>query len=78
MIMKLEQKLETIKIKIRESSEKIKIQRVWKEREKVLEQILCNSVEFYGSIKGIASNALPELKMLESTQDSISSPERVD
>ena len=49
-------------------SEKIKIQRVWKEREKVLEQILSNSVEFYGSIKGIAGSAIPEVKMLESSQ----------
>lgn len=45
-------------------SEKVKIQRVWKEREKVLEQILLNSVEFYGSIRGIAGSAIPEIKML--------------
>jgi hypothetical protein len=60
------------------SSEKIKLQRVWKEREKVLEQILLNSVEFYGSIKGIAGVAIPEIKMLESVQDSAPSSPRVD
>ena len=47
-------------------SEKLKMQRYWKEREKVLEQVLSNSVEFYGSIKGIAGAAVPEFKMLES------------
>jgi len=46
--------------------EKLKMQRLWKEREKVMEQVLSNSVEFYGSIKGIAGVAIPEFKMLES------------
>lgn len=46
------------------NSEKLKMQRLWKEREKVLERVLLNSVEFYGSIKGIAGNAIPEIKML--------------
>lgn len=46
------------------ASEKLKMQRLWKEREKVLEQVLKNSVEFYGSIKGIAGAAIPEIQML--------------
>ena len=47
------------------NSEKLKMQRLWKEREKVLERVLLNSVEFYGSIRGIAGTAIPEIKMLE-------------
>ncbi|MFY9309609.1 MAG: DUF2130 domain-containing protein [Bacteroidia bacterium] len=45
-------------------SEKLKMQRIWKEREKILERVLFNSIEFYGSIKGIAGSAIPEIKML--------------
>lgn len=47
-------------------SEKLKMQRIWKEREKILERVLFNSIEFYGSIRGIAGTAIPEIKMLES------------
>jgi hypothetical protein len=46
-------------------SEKLKMQRLWKEREKILERVLFNSIEFYGSIRGIAGSAIPEIKMLE-------------
>jgi hypothetical protein len=35
-------------------SEKTKMQKMWKEREHMMEQILSSSMEFYGSIKGIA------------------------
>ncbi|MGZ4054387.1 MAG: DUF2130 domain-containing protein [Bacteroidia bacterium] len=49
-------------------SEKLKMQRLWKEREKVLERVLSNSVEFYGSLRGIAGTAIPEVKMLEFRQ----------
>jgi hypothetical protein len=45
-------------------SEKLKMQRLWKEREKILEKVLSNSIEFYGSIKGIAGAAIPEIPML--------------
>jgi hypothetical protein len=45
-------------------SEKLKMQRLWKEREKTLERVLSNSVNFYGSIKGIAGSAIPEIKIL--------------
>ncbi len=47
------------------TSEKLKMQRLWKEREKTLEKVLLNSVEFYGSIKGIAGAAIPEIPMLD-------------
>lgn len=46
-------------------SEKLKMQRLWKEREKVIEQVLKNSIDFYGSIKGIAGTVIPEIPMLQ-------------
>lgn len=46
--------------------EKLKMQKIWKEREKQLEKILTNAVQFYGSIKGIIGASIPEIKMLES------------
>jgi len=45
--------------------EKLKMQKIWKEREKQLEKVLLNTVHFYGSIKGIAGNSVPDLKLLE-------------
>lgn len=50
------------------SDEKIKMQKIWKEREKQLEKILMNAVSFYGSIKGIAGASIPDIKMLEDGQ----------
>lgn len=47
------------------SSEKLKMQRLWKEREKVLEQVLANTVEFYGSLKGIAGASIKEIDLLQ-------------
>jgi hypothetical protein len=48
--------------------EKLKMMKIWKEREKQLEKILINAVNFYGAIKGIAGASIPEIKMLESRQ----------
>jgi len=48
------------------SDEKLKMQKIWKEREKQLEKILSNAVNFYGSLKGIAGASIPDIKMLES------------
>jgi len=45
--------------------EKLKMQKIWKEREKQLEKVLLNTVHFYGSIRGIAGNSIPEIKLLE-------------
>ncbi len=45
--------------------EKLKMQKIWKEREKQLEKVLLNTVHFYGSIKGIAGNSIPDIKLLE-------------
>ena len=45
--------------------EKLKMNKIWKEREKQLEKILLNSVHFYGALRGIAGTSIPEIKMLE-------------
>jgi hypothetical protein len=45
--------------------EKIQMEKIWKEREKQLEKVLLNTTQFYGSIKGIAGNAIGDIKMLE-------------
>lgn len=45
--------------------EKIQMEKIWKEREKQLEKVLNNTIQFYGSIKGIAGNAIGDLKILE-------------
>lgn len=45
--------------------EKVQMDKIWKEREKQLDKVLTNTVQFYGSIKGIAGNAVGEIKLLE-------------
>ena len=45
--------------------EKIQMEKIWKEREKQLDKVLLNTTQFYGSIKGIAGNAIGEIKLLE-------------
>jgi hypothetical protein len=47
------------------TKEKVQMEKIWKEREKQLEKVLLNTTRFYGSIKGIAGNAIGDLKMLE-------------
>jgi hypothetical protein len=47
------------------NDEKLKMQKIWKEREKQLEKVLLNTVNFYGSIKGIAGRSVPDISMLE-------------
>lgn len=44
--------------------EKLRTQRLWKEREKQLELALANTIEFYGTIKGISSS-VPEVQSLD-------------
>ncbi len=53
------------------NDEKLKMQKIWKEREKQLEKILTNAVDFYGSLKGIAGASIPHIKMLEGNQQAI-------
>lgn len=45
--------------------EKNAMQKLWKEREKQLEKVLLNTTNFYGSVKGIAGNAIADIKALE-------------
>lgn len=45
--------------------EQILLQRMWAQRAKQLEQILTNSIQFWGSIKGIAGDSIQEIQMLE-------------
>lgn len=46
-------------------SEKRAMQRIWKQREKQIEKVITNTIDMYGSIKGIAGNAIQEVKALE-------------
>jgi hypothetical protein len=46
-------------------SEKRSMQRIWKQREKQIEKVLDNTINMYGSIKGIAGNAIGNIKALE-------------
>jgi hypothetical protein len=47
------------------SKERLQMEKLWKEREKQLEKVLINTVQFYGSIKGIAGSAVGDIKLLE-------------
>ncbi len=49
--------------------EKNAMQKIWKEREKQLEKVLLNTTNFYGSVKGIAGNAIGDIKLLDLGED---------
>ena len=46
-------------------SEKRSLQRIWKQREKQIEKVIINTIDMYGSIKGIAGNAIQTVQALE-------------
>jgi hypothetical protein len=46
-------------------SEKRAMQRIWKEREKQIDKVIDNTVDMYGSIRGIAGNAVQSIRLLE-------------
>jgi hypothetical protein len=46
-------------------SEKRSMQRIWKQREKQIEKVITNTIDMYGSVKGIAGNAVQSVKALE-------------
>ncbi|MEP2025412.1 DUF2130 domain-containing protein [Reichenbachiella sp.] len=50
-------------------SEKRSYQRIWKEREKQIDKVITNTIEMYGSIKGIAGSAVQSVQALELDQD---------
>lgn len=50
-------------------TEKRAMAKLWKEREKQIEKVLINTTNMYGSIKGIAGNAVQSIKSLELTEE---------
>lgn len=46
-------------------SEKRAMQRIWKEREKQIDKVITNTIDMYGSIKGIAGSAVQPVMALE-------------
>jgi hypothetical protein len=50
--------------------EKRAMQRIWKEREVQIEKVIGNTIDMYGSIKGIAGNAISSIKSLELPENS--------
>jgi hypothetical protein len=48
------------------TKEKNVTQKLWKEREKQIEKVIQNTIDMYGSVRGIAGNAVGEIKQLES------------
>ncbi|MBT3209830.1 MAG: DUF2130 domain-containing protein [Bacteroidetes bacterium] len=46
-------------------TEKRSMQRIWKQRDKQIEKVITNTIDMYGSIKGIAGNAIQTVKALE-------------
>lgn len=46
-------------------TEKRSMTRIWKQREKQIEKVLDNTIGMYGSIRGIAGNAIGHVKALE-------------
>ncbi len=46
-------------------TEKRAMEQIWKKREKQIQKVLLNTTHMYGSVKGIAGNAIAEIKTLE-------------
>jgi hypothetical protein len=45
--------------------EKRAMMKLWKEREKQIEKVITNTIDMYGSVKGIAGNSIGDVKSLE-------------
>lgn len=45
--------------------ERMQMEKHWKEREKVLDRVLQQTMQFYGSVKGIAGNAIDDIPLLD-------------
>ena len=50
-------------------TEKRSMQRIWKQREKQIEKVIVNTIDMYGSVRGIAGNAVQAVKALELESD---------
>ena len=46
-------------------SEKRALARIWKQREKQIQKVLNNTTGMYGSVRGIAGNAIETIQILE-------------
>jgi len=46
-------------------TEKRSMQRIWKEREKQIDKVIENTIDMYGSIRGIAGNSVQQIDALE-------------
>lgn len=51
------------------NSEKRSMQRIWSQREKQIDKVIANAINMYGSIRGIAGNAVQTIKALELDND---------
>lgn len=56
-------------------SEKRAMQSIWKKREKQIEKVTVNTIDMHASIKGIAGNAIQEVKLLELQEPEIGNEE---
>lgn len=50
-------------------TEKRSMQRIWKQREKQIEKVIVNTIDMYGSVRGIAGNAVQAVRALELESD---------
>lgn len=50
-------------------SEKRSMARIWKQREKQIDKVVTNTIDMYGSIKGIAGSAIQSVRALELDQN---------
>lgn len=46
-------------------SEQRAMRSIWKKREKQIDKVIVNTIDMYGSIKGIAGNAIQSIPLLE-------------
>ena len=46
-------------------SEKRSMTKIWKQREKQIAKVFDNTINMYGSLKGIAGNSIPTIQSLE-------------
>ncbi len=51
--------------------EKARMQKIWKEREKQFDNILSNTIGFYGSLRGIAGQSIQSIPLLEDSDDTL-------
>lgn len=49
--------------------EKNSMNRIWKQREKQIDKVVKNTIDMYGSIKGIAGNSIPSVELLENSYE---------